>query len=279
MIELNIPEAPAVNSEAPAATESAPASEAANSSESSQVATESSAPSPSTPATPTVEPKYEIKVDGKVESLTLNEMVALAQQGKSYTQKTQKLADEQRRWEADRQAILQQERDRAIQDLRAQEQRAALEAQKDPTQRAVERVEALEQRLEDQQLEGVLNSLKSKFPDMDEQQFLIEASKAGLRSASDVSSRGEEIAKSLVESQGSRFESRFKETLSKGEHPELKQLQAKWLADYLAKKGSGPSPAVGNTPSLGAPPKRVAKTFDEAADIAEEMLTGIAPRH
>ncbi len=236
-----------------------------------------STPSPSDPATPPVEPKFEIKVDGKVELLTRAEMIALAQQGKSFTQKSQKLADEQRRWEADRQAILKQEREAAIRELRAEEERKKLDAAKDPATRATERIEAMEQRLEDQQLEAVLKSLLTKHG-IDEQQFLIEASKAGLRSAADVAARGEEIAAQIAESQNGRFESRFKEVLAKGEHPDIKVMKDKWLADYLAKKGSGPAPAAGLTPSLGAPPRR-AKTFDEAADMAEEMLTGVAPRH
>ena len=84
----------------------------------------------------------------------------------------------------------------------------------------------------------------------------------------------------MSENQNGRFETRFKETLSKGEHPELKTLQQKWLADYLQKKTAGPSPATAGatTPALGAPQRR-AKTLEEAADIAEEMLTGVAPNY
>lgn len=282
MVELpDVPEVLSATPE-PTAPEATPAPVADNPGGPAPVATAvPSTPSPSTPATPTPgeEPKFEIKVDGKVELLTRAEMVALAQQGKSYTQKTQKLADEQRRWEADRQSILQKEREAAVRELKAQEERERLDAAKDPAIRAAERVEALEQKIEDQQLESVLKPLLVKYG-VDEQQFLIEASRAGLRSAADVSARGEEIAKAISESQNGRFESRFKEVLSKGEHPELKAMKDRWLADYLKNKGGGPSPVPAGalTPTLGAAPRR-AKNLDEAADMAEEMLTGVAVRH
>jgi outer membrane translocation and assembly module TamA len=236
-----------------------------------------STPSPSNSGQPPEEPKFEIKVDGKVELLTRAEMTALAQQGKSFTQKSQQLAEERRRWEADQKQILQKERDAAIQKYLADEERKKLDAEKDPGTRALETVRTLEQKIEDQQLDAVLKPLTAKY-ELDEQQFVIEMAKQGLRSPADVAERGEAIAKAMSESLNGRFEARFKDVLSKGEHPELKRLQEKWLADYLAKKGSGPAPAAGLTPSLGAPPKR-AKTLDEAADIAEEMLTGQPVRH
>jgi outer membrane translocation and assembly module TamA len=174
-----------------------------------------STPSPSNPAIPAAEPKFEIKVDGKVELLTKAEVIALAQQGKSFTQKSQRLADDQRRWEADRQAILQQEREAAIKEWQAKIEREKTEAAKDPGTRAIERVQTLEQKLEDQALDAVLKPLVAKY-DLDEQMFCIEATKHGLRTAEDVAARGEAIAKALSEHQNSRFESRFKETLSKG---------------------------------------------------------------
>ncbi len=278
MIEL--PDVPDTNPAASAVEVAAPAPAADNPGGTPAVATEASTPSPSTPATPEAEPKFEIKVDGKTELLTRAEMTALAQQGKSYTQKTQKLADEQRRWEADRAAILKAEKDNWKREQEAEAAKALADAGKDPAAKALERVEALEQNLEDQRLDGALSSLKAKYPDLDEQQFLIEASKQGLRSSADVANRGEAIAQALSESQNGRFETRFKEALTKGEHPELKALLAKHLADYLKNKGGGPSPVPAGalTPALNAPPKRVARTFDEAADIAHEMLTGEAPR-
>lgn len=281
MIELpDVPEAPVATPEAipaPEAATPAPATDNPSGAPASATATPST-PSPSASATPEAEPKFEIKVDGKVELLTRAEMIALAQQGKSYTQKTQRLADEQRRWEADRQSILKQERETAIRELRAEEQRKALDAAKDPATRATERVEALEQKLEDQQLESALKTLLSKF-DIDEQQFLIEASRAGLKSAADVEARGEEIAKALSESQTGRFETRLQDILAKGEHPAVKAYREKAVAEYLQKKGSGPSPVpAAITPSSPAGPRK-ARTLDEAADIAEEMLTGQPVRH
>ena len=72
----------------------------------------SPAPSPSTPATPETEPKFEIKVGGKTEILTRDEIVARAQMGSDYTRKTQQLAEQQRQWQADREAILKQEREK-----------------------------------------------------------------------------------------------------------------------------------------------------------------------
>lgn len=260
------------STETPAPAALAPATDTPEGAPAADATAIPSTPSPSTPANPETEPKFEIKVDGKVELLTRAEMIALAQQGKSYTQKTQRLADEQRRWETDRQEILKQEREAAIRDLKAQEERAKLEAAKDPATRATERVEALEQRLEDQALDTVIKGLLSKY-EVDEQLFMIEAAKQGCRSSADVAAKGEDIAKALSEAQVGRFESRFKDVLSKGEHPEIKALQQKWLADYLKTKTGGPTPPSNGPASPAASPKR-ARTLDEAADIAEEMLTG-----
>lgn len=242
-------------------------------------ATVPSTPSPSNPANPADgEQKFEIKVDGKVEFLTRAEMTALAQQGKAFTQKTQKLADEQRRWEADQKAIIAREKENAIREYREQLAREKLEAEKDPTTRLSERLESMEQKLEDEKLDSALRTLLTKY-EIDEQHFLIEASRAGLKSAADVQARGEEIAKSISDAQTGKFESRFKDILTKGEHPELKALQAKWLAEYLAKKGNpGPVPPSAGPVAPTTAPKK-ARTFDEAADIAEEMLTGQPVRH
>lgn len=288
MIELNIPEPAAPANPEPAAAEPgavAPALPADNpnpgTGSPSATAAVPSTPSPSSPANPApaAEPTYEIKVDGKVEKLTLAEITARAQMGTDYRTKTQQLADDRRRWDAERQTILQQEREAAIRDLKAQEAREKLEAEKDPATRAMDRVQTLEQKLEDQQLDSVLKPLLDKYG-VEEQQFLIEASRNGLRTAADVATHGEAIAKALSEAQNGRFESRFKEVLSKGEHPEVKALIQKAIAEYLQKKTGGPSPTPAGalTPSLGAPVRR-AKTLDEAADIAEEMLTGKAPSY
>lgn len=286
MIELNIPEPAATLSEAPAspAEAAAPAPVADNPSGGSAPAATApaSTPSPSLPANPApaAEPTYEIKVDGKVEKLTLAEITARAQMGTDYRTKTQQLADERRRWDADRSTILQKEKEAWLRDLKTQEARAKLEAEKDPAARAMERVQTLEQTIEDQQLDSVLKPLLAKY-EVDEQQFLIEASRNGLRTAADVTAHGEAIAKALADVQNGRFETRFKEVLSKREHPEVKALIEKAVAEYLQKKTAGPSPTPSGaiTPALGAPPVRKAKTLDEAADIAEEMLTGKAPSY
>lgn len=289
MIELNIPEpaapvaipepAPGAPTPVPAADNPAPGAGAP-----SATAAVPSTPSPSNPANPatpasSAEQKFEIKVDGKVELLTRDEIIARAQKGTKFTQNSQALADERRRWEADRQTILQQEKEAWFRELKNQQEREKTEAEKDPGARAIERVQSLEQKLEDQQLDAVLKPLLDKYQ-VDEQQFLIEASRSGLRSAADVAANGEAIAKALSEHQNSRFEARFQDVLSNREHPAVKALLEKAVAEYLQKKTAGPSPVPAgvSTPSLGAAPRR-AKTLDEAADIAEEMLTGVAPNH
>lgn len=287
MLELNIPEpaAPAATPEpTPGASSPAPAADNPNpgtGAPASATAAAPSTPSPSAPANPApaAEQKFEIKVDGKVESLSLDEIIARAQKGTKFTQNSQQLADERRRWDTDRQTILQKEKEAWLRELKDQETRARLEAEKDPAARAMDRVQTLEQKLEDQQLDSVLRPLLEKYQ-VDEQQFLIEASRNGLKSAADVVAHGEAIAKALADSQNSRFETRFKEVLSKREHPEVKALIEKAVAEYLQKKTAGPSPAPAGaiTPSLGAPTRR-AKTLDEAADIAEELLTGVAPSY
>ena len=272
--ELNIPE-PA-GSAADAAP--APAAGSGQPGGTADPAPAASTPSPSDKTTPAAAAEsFELKVDGQSRKVTREELVNLAQQGDNFTQKTQKLADERRRWEADRQAILQQERakwDREQQEA-AERRRAEELGDKDPALLGLERIQSLEHKIEDQALDSAIRGLSAKFPNMNEREFLIEANARGLHSAEDVARHGEQIATELAKNGESRFDSRFTETLKKGEHPELVKMKETWIAEYLQKKGSGPTPPSGGalTPALGGSPRR-AKTFDEAADIAQEMLTG-----
>ena len=105
--ELNIPE----STGSAVATAPAPAAGSGQPGGTADPAPAASTPSPSDKTTPaSAAESFELKVDGQVRKVTREELVTLAQQGDNFTQKTQKLADERRRWEADRQAILQQER-------------------------------------------------------------------------------------------------------------------------------------------------------------------------
>ena len=224
-------------------------------------------------ATTTEEPKFEIKVDGKTELLTRAEIIARAQMGTAFTQKTQRLAEERRRFETDRQTILEQEKQRWLQEQQEQARRAQ-EVGKTPGELAMLRTQQLEQRLEDQALTMSVDVVVSKHAGLDRNDFMMECVKRGLRDSNDVNTHGAAVAAEMESARNSSFDNRFNELLTKGEHPSLKAYKEAVIAEYLKSKGGGPSPvtsAGGATPSLGGSPKR-AKTLDEAADIAAEML-------
>ena len=224
-------------------------------------------------ATTTEEPKFEIKVDGKTELLTRADIIARAQMGTAFTQKTQRLAEERRRFETDRQTILDQEKQRWLQEQQELARRQQ-EAGKTPAELALMKTQQLEQRIEDQALTMSVDSVISKHPGVDRNDFMLECVKRGLRDSNDVHAHGAAIAAEMESARTSSFDSRFNEILAKGEHPSLKAYKEAAIAEYLKSKGGGPSPvtsAGGSTPALGGGPKR-AKTLDEAADMAAEML-------
>lgn len=225
------------------------------------------------PAVPAEEPKFEIKVNGKTELLTRTELIARAQKETSYTQKSQQLAEEKRRFDADRQTILEQEKSRWLQELKTQ-QAQEVEAGKTPAELALARTQQLEHKLEDMALSSSVDSVISKHSGVDRSDFMMECVKRGLRDSKDVADYGEAIAAEMEAKRNSSFDSRFNEIITKGDHPTLKQYKEQVIAEYLKSKAAGPAPvtsAVGSTPALGGPAKK-ARTLDEASDMAMEML-------
>lgn len=231
------------------------------------------AATPAPAGTPTEEPKFEIKVDGKTELLTRTELIARAQMGTAFTQKTQKLAEERNRFLADRQTILEQEKAKWLQEQQ-EAARKAQEAGKSPAEQALERTQALEMKIEDERLEMVTNAVLAKHEGLDAYSFQVECVKRGLRDSNDVKTHGDAIAAEMVAARNAAFDTRFTDILTKGEHPALKAHNERIIAEYLKTKGAGPAPVTtgsGATPALGGAPKK-AQSLDEAADIAAEML-------
>lgn len=229
---------------------------------------------------PKAEDLFEIVVNGKQEKVSRADLIAYAQQGKSYTTKSQALADERRRWEADRETVLRAEKDRWAREQAEAAERQRQESETDPGQRALSQSQRLEQRFEDQALDISLGRLLPKFPSISEREFIMEASARGITTADGVAKHGEAILNEMMKSRDEGFNSRFSEILKKGDHPELKSLIEAKIAEYLQKKTAGGAPpnnGNASTPSLGGAPRK-ARTFDEAADIADEMLRAGAAR-
>ena len=129
---------------APAATEGQPGGTPA-------ATTEAPTPSPSASSQPASEQMFEIKVGGQAMKLTREEVIARAQMGEDYTRSKQKLADERRTWESDRQAVLRQERERWA---REQQEAARRQQQQelDPGTQALQETRLIQQRSEERRV-------------------------------------------------------------------------------------------------------------------------------
>ncbi len=216
----------------------------------------------------------EVVIDGKTEKVPYKELKSGYSRQSDYTRKTQQHADERRRWESDRETLLRVEREKWQREEKEAAERQRQESETDPAQRALSSTQRLEQRFEDQALDIAINRLSSKFDGFTERQFLIEASSRGITSAEGLAKHGEAILAEMVKTREEGFNSRFGEVLKKGDHPELAKYREAQIAAYLAEKKLGPTPpnaAGGATPSLSGAPKK-ARTLDEAADMADEML-------
>jgi hypothetical protein len=228
---------------------------------------------------PQKEELYDIVVNGKTERLTRADIIARAQQGTDYTGKTQRLAAERKQWETDRQTVLQQEREKWQRDNAAALERARQEGTRDPGERAMAHSQRLEQKLEDQSLDITLSRILPKFEGITEKDFLKEAQALGLTTAEQVAQHGERILSDMVKAREDGFNSRFDGMLAKGDHPSLVKFREAAIAKYLEGKTAKPSPATntnGSAPPTGPGAPRRAKTFEEAADIADEMLRAAA---
>jgi hypothetical protein len=244
-------------------------------------ATGTPTPSPSPDSQPKVlsqdylEHLVEIKVDGKVEQLPLREVLSLSQQGRDYTRKTQALSDERKRFESDRSTILAQERQKWEREYQEYLRRQAEGAEpKDAGAQALEKAQALEQRLEDERLESVLKSVLAEHKGVNEQVLLFEARKRGIKSYDELGPIAAELAKADSTSFEERFNSRLDELLSKGEHPRIKKYNDEFLAKYLKDKERQPAPVGGSggSPSLGDGAKKP-KSLEEAQDLANELMS------
>lgn len=244
---------------------------------------ENSGTQPAASASPAAaEPKFALKVDGKVIEVSRDEAIALAQKGHSFTQKTQQLADEKRRWETDRQTLLDQEKQRwqrEQQEWQRQQEQARLAAE-DPARHALNVAQQAQAKTEDMALDFAIKSALSKYPDVNERELLIEAQMRGI-TRPDQFNVLDAVASDLAKASSERFESRFAEIIGKGEHPLLKKMNDDALAKYLKDKEIKPAPLGGSAggstpPPMSSGPKR-AKSLDEAQDIANEMM-GVVSR-
>jgi hypothetical protein len=256
---------------------SAPAPAAPGSQPDPGAAPGASAPSP-TPQTPTpgsqppAEPEHEIVYNGQTEKLKLSDIIKLAQQGKDYTQKTQSLATERKKWETDRDYQVRTEVEKRYRALLTELQRNknGQEEEQDPGVRALSEVTKIQQQLQDQQLDAALRECKSKFPGINEDLLLAEANRRGIQRFEDLS----EVAKGLHESNETERTKFLESVLGDEKHPIVAKFREAVIAQYLKSKEGQPPKHItgaGGAPG-GAPPPARPKNLDEADRIALETL-------
>lgn len=244
----------------------------------------SGTPAAGTPATgPSAEPLFEIKVDGKVEKVTKEELILRAQRDTDYTGKTQKLAEARRAFETDRQRLVQEEVERARQTwIREQAEATRREAdarlrEENPAQAALQVAHRTQQMLEDQTLDLELKRARGQFPDVSENDLLLEAQRQGISRPEQFGSLIS-LAEGLDKVRVERMEKWLDSVISEGKHIRLGKYKDEIIAAYLKEKELKPGPLAGSggSPVVAAPPRR-AKTLDEAQDMANELMGVGAP--
>lgn len=224
------------------------------------------------------EQEYEITVDGKKEKLTREQVIALAQQGKDYTKKTQTLAQQQQQFE---QRVAQEVQRRQQAYLRQQAQQGKQpegeEEELNEGQLALQRIQKFEEKQADEKLESVLNGITSKYPDLDADLILVHAQRRADQNGGALKWEDfDVVAKELSEKlEGSRS-SFLEKALSDENHPLVKSTWEKRLQSYLDKKAEeakkGGHLTGGGLPPGGAAPKAPPKDIREASDRALEQL-------
>jgi hypothetical protein len=177
----------------------------------------------------------------------LSELLSGYSREADYRHKTQSLAEERRKWEAERDAAVQEEVQKLL------EEQAALEGE-DPEKVEAkvreERLARLEAQQGDLELERLLDRLKKDHPKMDEDKFLIALSRGELKSEKDFY----EFAKKSHEDYLGLKQKTFEEFVAEKENPAVKQFREKVIAEYLASKNKLPHSAgeAGGAAPVGA---------------------------
>lgn len=200
------------------------------------------------PGSGTPEPEFEYIADGQTHKVKgAKAVMELLSKGHGFTTKTQELAEQKRRLEAEYQ-------DRVQKSVSAEIERLLAEGKGDEggeagKPNAVEaRVQRLQQDLENDRLERALGPIREKFPGLDENLIMLTASAQKIQRYEELMG----VAQKLHEKMESDRSAFLEKALGDENHPVAGPWRQKVVDAYLAKKAKEGKPA-GETGTAGTP--------------------------
>ena len=212
--------------------------------------------------------EYEVKVDGKPQKVKLEELIAGYSRQADYTQKTQRLSQQEKQLASRAQQLEARER-QILEEMR----RKNGGEEPDPMQQQHAEIQALKDQMADDKLDRTLKELKAKYPDLDERQFLYELSekKAGWDDM-------DELAKASAEAAVQQREAMFDRIAADPKHPKMSKVRESIIADYLAQKSKDGKPK-GETGTKGvsttSAEKKSFKSFEETGEDVLKKLQAL----
>jgi len=214
------------------------------------------------------EAEFEVVVDGQKVKVKLSELLSGYSRQSDYTKKTQELAEQRKRYEAELQTY-RQERE----EWERQRQQPP-EGEQDPVQQLQARQDALEKKYADEKMDQVLGELTKKYPLADPKLILLAASEARVKRWEDF----DPIAKQLHEQAEGDRNSLIEKFLSNPDDPRMKALEEKIINAYLQRKAKEGKPAH-ETGSTGAPGgttgQKPPQSREEERNMALERLRNL----
>lgn len=189
--------------------------------------------------------EFEITVAGQKVKLTRDQVLEHASKGHDYTRKTQELADQKRRMEAEYSRRLQTELAKA---LDAQRRAPAEEQEQDPLADIRSRQDRIEQRIQDEKLDAALERIKGKFPNVNPKLLMIEAAERKVERFEDLDA----VAAELNTAHETERSGLLEKLLGDANNPTVSKFREKVIAEYLQKK-SKDATAGGENGSGGLP--------------------------
>lgn len=217
------------------------------------------------------EPEYELDLGGTKVKKPLKDILAMAQQGNDYTQKTQKIAQREREFQKKLAQL-----DELIAEAEAQGKSGQPQGEDDPLKKTESRVERLESEQARLKTDRALAPIRQKYPDLIKDEFdedmviekfikmvdkgEAENSEAGMMAA----------AEAMADGRKGWFDGQLTEMSKNIDDPRMKAYNDKVIEAYLTRKrgqrySGGEHGGAGGAGAGGAkPPQSIAEAAERA---------------
>ncbi len=219
---------------------------------------------------------FTLKVNGKEESYTREQILELASKGGDYQGKTTTLAEERKAFESDRESLIRSETDKRIEQMLEEDRRKAGDDESlSDSEKNTRRITSLEQRQQDEGLENKIAMLQDKHgKDFNRALFIDMATQAGVQNLNELDA----LAVKHIEQQKSAGLDLVKTILADENHPLTKEFSKKITDAWVEKKlKASPAGGGGSTGPTEIPTGKDGKplTDDEIDDISTRELQGL----